>query len=324
MPRVSKEEWAKLDIVARWLVATRSAALVLSFMAAAIAGILAIRDSAFQFLPWLLVTIGLFMAHGTNNFLNDLIDYQKGVDKDNYFRAQYGPQPLVTGLMSMRELLTYAGVTGLIAAACGVYLIMTSQNPVNILILTAIGAFFVLFYTFPLKYIGLGEVAVLLVWGPLMITGGYYTITGAWNWNVVLASFPFGLGVAAAIFGKHIDKYAADKEKHIRTLPVLIGERNARYGALAMMFLQYLVVIYLIVTGYFTPAMLLVLLALPALRLCFLMFRQPRPDGPPANMPPNVWPLWFVAASFDHSRRFGGAFMLGLIIDTVIHLMGWW
>jgi 1,4-dihydroxy-2-naphthoate octaprenyltransferase len=87
MPRVSKEEWSKLDIVARWLVATRSAALVLSFMAAAIAGILAVRDSAFQFLPWLLVTIGLFMAHGTNNFLNDLIDFQKGVDKDNYFRA---------------------------------------------------------------------------------------------------------------------------------------------------------------------------------------------------------------------------------------------
>ena len=324
MPRVSKEEWSKLDIIARWLVMTRSAALVLSFMAAAIAGILAIRDSAFHFLPWLLVTIGLFMAHGTNNLLNDLIDYQKGIDKDNYFRAQYGPQPLVSGLMSMRELLTYAGVTGLIAAACGVYLIVTSQSPSNILILMAIGAFFVLFYTFPLKYIGLGELSVLLVWGPLMIAGGYYTITGAWNWNVVLASFPFGLGVASAIFGKHIDKYAADKEKHIRTLPVLIGERAARYGALAMMVLQYLVVIYLIVIGYFTPAMLLVLLALPSLRLCFRMLSHPRPDGPPADMPPNVWPLWFVAASFGHSRRFGGVFVLGLIIDTAIHLLGWW
>ena len=324
MPRVSKEEWAKLDIIARWLVATRSAALVLSFMAATIAGILALRDGEFHFVPWLLVTIGLFMAHGANNFLNDLVDYVKGVDKDNYFRAQYGPQPLVTGLMSMRELLTYAAVTGLIAAACGAYLIATSQTPTGIFILMAIGAFFVLFYTFPLKYIGLGELSVLLVWGPLMIGGGYYTITGQWDWNMVIASFPFGLGVASAIFGKHVDKYAADKEKHIYTLPVLIGERNARYGAVVMMVLQYVVVLYLIATRYFSPAMLLVLLALPSLRLCWLMFSKPRPDGPPANMPPNVWPLWFVAASFDHSRRFGGFFVLGLIIDTAIHLMNWW
>jgi hypothetical protein len=63
---------------------------------------------------WFVLTVGLVMAHGTNNLLNDLVDYQRGVDKDNYFRAQYGPQPLVTGLLSMKGLLTYAAVTGLI------------------------------------------------------------------------------------------------------------------------------------------------------------------------------------------------------------------
>jgi 1,4-dihydroxy-2-naphthoate octaprenyltransferase len=41
-------------------------------------------------------------------------------------------------------------------------------------------AFFVLFYTWPLKYIGLGEIAVLIVWGPLMIGGGYFV------WSAVL------------------------------------------------------------------------------------------------------------------------------------------
>ena len=322
MPRVSKEEWAKLDIIARWLVATRSAALVLSFMAAAIAGILAVRDGKFDFVIWLLVTIGLFMAHGTNNLLNDLVDFEKGVDKDNYFRAQYGPQPLVSGLMTKKELLTYAGVTGLIAAAAGLAIVALRGTPV--LVLMAIGAFFVLFYTYPLKYFGLGELAVLLVWGPLMIVFGYYVITTEWNWNVVIASFPFGLGVAAAIFGKHIDKYEADKAKHIRTLPVLIGERNARYAAMAMMVLQYLVVVYLVIIRYFTPAMLIVLFALKTLRYVFQMFSQPRPASPPDNYPPNVWPLWFVASSFYHSRQFGGYFLVGLIIDTVLHLaFGW-
>ena len=95
--RLSKDEWDELDIVSRWLVATRSFALVLSFMAAAIGGLLAARDGFFAFVPWLVTTIGLVFAHGTNNLLNDLVDYQKGVDKANYYRAQYGPQPWKAG-----------------------------------------------------------------------------------------------------------------------------------------------------------------------------------------------------------------------------------
>ena len=39
-------------------------------------------------------TIGLIFAHATNNLFNDFTDYRPGVDKDNYFRTQYGPQPL--------------------------------------------------------------------------------------------------------------------------------------------------------------------------------------------------------------------------------------
>jgi len=224
--------------------------------------------------------------------------------------------------MTKRELLTYAAVTGLIAVAAGLAIVAVRGMPA--LALMAIGAFFVLFYTYPLKYIGLGEITVLLVWGPLMIVSGYYVITGRWDWNIVIASFPFGLGVAAAIFGKHIDKYEADKAKHIRTLPVLLGERNARYAAVGMMVLQYVLVAYLVITRYFTPVMLIVALALPTLRYVVLMFSKPRPDSPPDNYPPNTWPLWFVASSFYHSRQFGGYFLIGLIIDTILHLtLGW-
>ena len=322
MPRLTKQEWDKLDIVAKWLVATRSAALVLTFMASTIAGLLAVRDGQFNLVLWILVTVGLFFAHGANNLLNDFVDYVKGVDRGNYFRAQYGPQPLEAGLMDKRGLLTYAAVTGLIAVVAGLLIIYVRGLPA--LVLMAVGAFFVLFYTYPLKYIGLGEFSVLLVWGPLMIAGGYYVITGEWQSSLIVASLPYGLGVSAALFGKHIDKYGPDKEKGIHTLPVIIGERNARYAALLMMALQYVIVVYLVLTRYFSPAMLVVLLALPALVLCFRMFRHPRPETRPDFYPEDAWPLWFVASSFVHSRRFGGFFLLGLIMDVVVHLAGWW
>jgi 1,4-dihydroxy-2-naphthoate octaprenyltransferase len=321
IPRLSKDEWKGLDVISKWLIATRSAVLVITFISTAIAGLLAYRDGKFNLGLWLVLTVGLLMAHATNNLLNDWTDYVKGVDKDNYFRAQYGPQPLEHGLMSVRELLTYAAITGLIAVAAGAYLVYVRGSLA--LVLLAAGAFFVLFYTYPLKYIGLGELAVVIVWGPLMVGGGYFVVTGVWNWNVVLASLPYALGATSVIFGKHIDKYIDDTQKRIHTLPVLMGERSARYVAMAMMMMQYLLVIYLVITRFFTPAMLIVLLALTTFTSVYRMYRQPKPAQRPAEYPADVWPLWFVAAAFEHNRRFGMWFLLGLIIEVALHLLGW-
>ncbi len=316
IPRVSKEEWDDLDIISRWLIASRAGVLVITFISVGVAGLLAFRDGAFNLGLWLLVALGLLLSHATNNLLNDVTDYVKGVDKNNYFRAQYGPHPLEHGLLTMRQELTYAAVTGLLALAIGVYLVSLRGLPA--LGLLGLGVFFVLFYTWPLKYIGRGEIAVLLVWGPLMIGGGYYVITGNWSWNVALAGLPYAIGATTVIFGKHIDKVQADREKGIHTLPVLVGERVARYTVLAMMVLQYAFVVYLVVIRFFTPLMLIVLLALPTFRLALAVYRHPKPAEAPKEYPASAWPLWFVAFAFGHNRRFGLLFLLGLIGDVIL------
>jgi 1,4-dihydroxy-2-naphthoate octaprenyltransferase len=315
IPHVTKEEWEKLDVISKWLISTRAAVLVMTFLSGALAGIYALRSGEFNFWVWLLVTLGLILSHATNNLLNDYTDYVRGVDKDNYYRAQYGPQPLVHGLMTKRQLLTYAGVTGAIAAAMGLVLVYWRGGWT--LALLAAGVFFVLFYTWPLKYIALGELSVLIVWGPLMIGGGYYVITGNWDWLVVIASLPYALGVTGVIFGKHIDKYLPDKERRIHTLPVVIGEKAARVTLLGMLILQYVLTIGLILAGFYTPVLLIVVLALRSLRQIWPMFKAPKPAEKPEGYP-DVWPNYFVAGAFVHNRTFGMWFLLGLIIDTIL------
>lgn len=315
IPRISPEEWQSLDVISKWLISTRAAVLIMTFLSAAIAGILAIQDGSFNFGRWFLLVVGLVMAHATNNLLNDYTDFNRGVDQDNYYRSQYGPQVLVHNLMTPRQLLTYAAVSGLIALIAGIALILLQGGITWILL--ALGAFFVLFYTWPLKYVGLGELAVLIVWGPLMIGGGYYVITGNWEWNVILASLPYALGVTGVIFGKHIDKYEMDKEKGIHTLPVILGEKLSRYIALGMIILQYLLVVYLVVTGFFTPVMLIVFFSIPVLLQIIPIFRNPKPEEKPENYP-DVWPNYFVAAAFVHNRRFGLFFLLGLMLNVLV------
>ncbi len=320
IPRVSNEEWKGLDIISRWLIATRSAVLVMTLISATIAGLLAARDGSFDLGLWLMVTVGLLFAHATNNLVNDFTDHIKGVDKDNYFRAQYGPQPLEHGLMTRGEVLTYIAVTGMIALAAGIVLVAVRGQATVALLAT--GAFFVLFYTWPLKYIGMGEVAVILVWGPLMIGGGYYVITGHMSWPVILASLPVALASTTVLFGKHIDKLDADAAKGIRTMPVLLGERRARLATIGMLTTQYLLVIGVVLSGYVSWLLLAVFAAAPWYVRSVRVFRHPRPKEPPPQYPPNIWPLWYAAFAFQHTRRFGSLFLLGLGADVLARHLG--
>jgi 1,4-dihydroxy-2-naphthoate octaprenyltransferase len=322
IPSVSKQEWDELDLVSRWLIASRAAVLVMTFISAALAGIFALRDGAFNLLPWLALVFGLILAHATNNLLNDYTDFVRGVDKDNYFRTMYGPQPVAHGLLTKGQLLKYAGLTGLAALAFGVALIASNGWDSTIWVLLGLGAFFVLFYTWPLKYIALGEIAVLIVWGPLMIGGGYYVLTQSWDWNVIWASMPYVLGVTTVIFGKHIDKIDVDKAKNIHTLPVVLGEKLSRYSVLGMMVLPYLLVIWLIATKYFTPVMLVVLFALPTFLKIYPALLQPKPEERPEGFPEGNggWPLYFAPLAFGNNRSFGGLFMIGLLVDVVIRI----
>lgn len=323
IPAVSRDEWNRLDVISRWLIATRAAVLIMTFISAALAGLFALRDHSFRFLPWLALAVGLVLAHAANNIFNDYTDFVRGVDKDNYFRTIYGAQPLASGLMTKRQHLTYFAVTGLLALAAGIYLIAINGWDPLIWLLLGLGAFFVLFYTWPLKGLALGELAVLIVWGPLMIGGGYYVLSHAWDWNVVLASMPYVLGVTTVIFGKHIDKLDIDRAKKIRTLPVLMGEKTARYSVLAMMVLPYLFTAYLVAIKFFTPVMAIVLFALPTFSKVYPAFLRPKPAERPAEFPDGQggWPLYFAPMAFWNNRSFGTLFMLGLLLDVSLRLL---
>ncbi len=276
---------------------------------------MAIRVGKFDATLWVLASLALLFAHATNNLINDLTDHLKGVDKNNYFRAVYGAHVLEHQLLSIRGLIAYAAVSGIAALVIGGYLVAV-RGPLALALMAA-GAFFVLFYTYPLKYIGLGELAVLIVWGPLMIGGTYFVTTGVWDPTVALAGLPYALGATGVIFGKHIDKYAEDRVKRIHTLPVIIGERAARALMFAMLVAQYVLVAYLVAIGFFTPLLLVVFLALPKLLPTLRVLRARRPAAPPPDYPERVWPGWFVAYAFVHNRRWGSLFLLGLLAEAV-------
>ena len=218
----------------------------------------------------------------------------------------------------------FAGST---SAACwlllsGIFALWYTDFNLIVLGLFAFGALVLLFYTWPMKYWGLGELAIFLIWGPILVVGVYLVLAVGMGgdlsnvWIVALAGVPFGLSVASINIGKHIDKMADDKRKGVGTFPVRVGQTAARYVTLASIVIAYAVIIYLVVTGYFSVVMLIILFAAQRALYAVVVLTKPRPDGPPAELE-MLWPTWFSGFCFYHNRLFGGLLILGIFLDTL-------
>ncbi|HNR01385.1 MAG TPA: prenyltransferase [Anaerolineaceae bacterium] len=330
----SKEEWDGLDAISKWLIATRSAVTIVTLYSCAIGGLLALRHGYFtgnwgmSILAWVIITIGLFIAHGTNNFLNDYTDFSRGVDTDYYFRTQYGVHPLIQKFWTKDQQFRWFAISGSLAILTGIFALFYTNFSLNIIILFAVGALVLLLYTWPLKHIALGEISIFLIWGPVMVAAVFLVLAkGATEhvWPVALAAVPWGLSVVSINLGKHIDKAPEDRKKKVGTLPVVVGEKAARVINMIVLALIYLLILYLVfISHYFTPILLIVFFAGKRLLYAIGVHTKPRPEEPPKEW--QYWPTWFAGFTFYHNRLFSNLLLLAILIDTLLRLFtpGFW
>ncbi len=309
----------ELDGVTRWLVITRAGVLPMTITAGAVAGLLAVRQHAFAAGWFALAFVGIVLAHVSNNLMNDLFDTDTGLDTDDYPRALYAPHPILSGMITRAGLARAAAavfVSGL--AIMGV--LVAARGP-WVLAFGAGGVLLNVAYTAPplrLKKRGLGELDVMLVWGPLMIAGTYFSAVGHVPWRIWIAGIPYGLLCTAVLMGKHIDKLPWDKREGVGTLPVLLGERPARLVTEGLMVAFYGAVVACVLLDALPWPALASFGALPLLVRAVRALRRPRPDEPPAGFP--VWPLWFAAFCFTHTRRAGALLVAGLAVAAIFNV----
>ncbi|UCH11098.1 MAG: prenyltransferase [Fidelibacterota bacterium] len=309
------------DAVAKWLLSIRPCVFRMTIFSGAIGGLLAAATTTGAHWGYFaLALFGLVLAHAANNMINDYFDWRQGVDTEGYVRAEYTFHPILSGAVSARQLLGAILLVNVIDAAIMIYLTIQVGWPV--LLFAGLGLFISVFYVAPplrLKHHGLGELGVLIVWGPLMTAGTYYVTAGAIPTWVILASIPYALVVTTVLIGKHIDKLAADREKGIRTLPVIMGEKASLWLNQFLMAVFYALILAMVFMGVTGAWVLLALLALPRLVKVLRIYNQPKPSEKPANAP--TWPLWFVSWAFYHNKLAGGLFVLGLVLNLVVPLV---
>jgi len=307
-------EQGVVDGVTRWLVVTRAGVLPMTLTSGLLAVLLAAIAPEGVVVDWLavgLAVVGIVIAHLANNLMNDLADTQVGSDTEDYPRALYAPHPILAGLVTKRQMV--AGVLACQVLDLAIMVVLIQRQGWWIAAFALGGLFLSYAYTAPplrLKKIGLGELDVLLTWGPLMVGGVYYAATGTVTWQVLVVAAVYAFLPVTVLMGKHIDKLPYDRPSRTYTFPVIVGDRNARVVTQLMMVAFYAGLIALVATGNLPWPALLALLAVPRAVQAIRAFARPKPTEAPPDNP--VWPLYWAPIAFLHTRRAGGLLLLGL------------
>ena len=220
-------------------------------------------------LSWGLLALTLIatvaLQAGTN-LLNDYYDHQKGTD---------GPAMIGVGGAIQRGDLTprqvrFGGIAAFgFASLIGVVLAL--QSGPLVIVLGLIGLAVGYFYTagpLALAYNGLGELAVFVCMGPLIVIGAYYVQTGRFDLTLLLNALPVGFLVAAILHANNLRDLELDQQAGKRTLATLLGRGGARVEYYALLGGTYISLIAAVALRIAPWPVLIALLTVPlALRL---------------------------------------------------------
>ena len=232
----------------------------------------AASDGAFTWWTALLTLIGGSLAHLAINVTNDIFDTLSGADDANTTPTMFsgGSRVAVYDLVTIRGLAAIAiGLFGA-AAAIGLVLVAVTQS-MTLLWIGVAGIVVGVAYTAPplkLVYRGLGEIAVAVGFGPIMLLGAYVVQTGELAWEPFVLSLVPGILIALILYVNEIPDRRSDAEAGKRTLPVRLAPSAVRAGYLAGAIAAFAIIVAGVVVGLFPWPTLVALAAVPiALRV---------------------------------------------------------
>ncbi|OGO05904.1 MAG: 1,4-dihydroxy-2-naphthoate octaprenyltransferase [Chloroflexi bacterium RBG_13_56_8] len=230
--------------------------------------ILAWRDGYFHWGYFLLTLVGIVCVNAGLDMSNDYFDHVAGTDDVNETLTPFsgGSRVIQEGVVTARQVLVASLACYAVGIAIGLYLAVTRGWPV--LWLGLIGVFLAFFHNAPPVRIyniapGLGELAVGIGCGPLVVMGTYYVQAQQLPLEAILVSIPVGCLIAAVLYINEFPDIEADRIAGKKTVPVVVGRRRAVVGYIALIIASYASILVGALLGIFPYTLLIALLGVP-------------------------------------------------------------
>lgn len=198
-------------------------------------------------------------VHAAGNVVNTYYDYLKGID-----HKKSDDRILVDNILTKDEIVHLGAM--LYGAGCIGFIILAMLSPARIehLALVYFGGLSSSFlYTggIGLKYIALGDVLILITFGPISVLFSYMAQCGQMNPVTLLYAAPIALNTEAILHSNNTRDMESDRKAGVVTVAILIG-RTASHILYALLLLTPYIM-FSVIGLHFSKWLLLPLITLP-------------------------------------------------------------
>ncbi|PIW60855.1 MAG: 1,4-dihydroxy-2-naphthoate polyprenyltransferase [Candidatus Omnitrophica bacterium CG12_big_fil_rev_8_21_14_0_65_50_5] len=225
--------------IENWFFAIRPKTLTAAVAPVIIGAAMAFDEGRAHWLSAMLCLLGAVLIQIGTNLANDYFDYVKGTDTSE----RIGPVRVTqAGLISPDVVKKSFIIVFALAAVIGGLLALRGGWP--IVVIAVLSVMSGILYTAgpkPLGYLGLGEIFVLIFFGPVAVGGTYYVQTLEIHAPVLIAGLAPGFLSVAILAVNNLRDIDGDRKSGKRTLAVRFGDMFGRWEYFVSMILAALI-----------------------------------------------------------------------------------
>lgn len=214
----------------------------------------------FSLIILLLTLLTVISVHGAGNLVNTYFDYVKGIDG-----RKSDDRILVDHILSKDEVVSLGAMLYAIGCVGFIILAMISPAKMEHLALVYFGGLSSSFlYTggIGLKYIALGDVLIIIIFGPISVLFAFMSQTGRLEWATIYYAIPLALNTEAILHSNNTRDLESDRSAGIVTLAILIGHTASHILYAFLLFTPYIV--FVVLATRYSFWFLLPLITLPS------------------------------------------------------------
>jgi 1,4-dihydroxy-2-naphthoate octaprenyltransferase len=197
-----------------------------------VGGSVAAADGSLDW-AWLAVlALALFCMEVAKNAWGDVFDYDSGADlavaPEDRTHFSGGKRVLVDALLTRSQTWMLAIGFGGVGVGLGAAIVFLREPAVFWIGVVGLALGWS-YHGPPLKlaYRGLGELDVVLCYGPVLAVATYVVQAGSWSWSAFWLSLPLGIFIAAFLWVNEFPDFLADRSAGKKNLVARLGRQAA-------------------------------------------------------------------------------------------------
>ncbi|MBN3301002.1 ubiA prenyltransferase domain-containing protein 1 [Amia ocellicauda] len=270
-PRTSDLDWNQLEgnaggegklkqKCAAYVLALRPWSFSASLTPVALGSVLAYKsEGTIDFVILVVCAVAVLLVHGAGNLVNTYYDFSKGID-----HKKSDDRTLVDQILKPQDVVMFGAVLyslGCLCATCLYFLSTLKLEHLALIYFGGLSSSFLYTGGIGLKYVALGDVVILITFGPLAVMFAHAVQVGYLSIVPLLYAIPLALNTEAILHSNNTRDMDSDKQAGIVTLAILIGPTLSYILFNLLLFVPY--IMFSIMATRYTISMALPLLSLP-------------------------------------------------------------